>query len=114
MKFFHRDGLALLGEYAHDAEAVFFVDPPYTAGKNGKRAGSRLYAYNELDHEQLFELVSQLKGDFLMTYENTQEVRDLAALCGLDMRLVPMKNTHHTSMMELLIGRNWLQHSQPE
>ena len=89
-----------------DPTAVFFIDPPYTAGKNGKRAGQRLYTHNQLDHRQLFELVRHIRGDFLMTYDNAQEVRDLALQHGLDTRLVPMKNTHHAKMTELLIGRN--------
>lgn len=116
MTFLCGDGFSVLTEYTYDAEAVFFIDPPYTAGKNGKRAGKRLYAHSELDHEKLFDLVSRLQGDFLMTYDNAQEVRDLARLYGLDMRLVPMKNTHHTNMKELLIGRDlgWLKLPQPE
>lgn len=115
LAFFQRDGFAVLAEYANDAEAVFFLDPPYTAGKNGKRAGQRLYTHNELNHERLFDLVSQTQGDFLMTYENSQEVRELAWSHRLDMRFIPMKNTHHTNMMELLIGRDlsWLNLPQP-
>lgn len=110
LAFFQKDGFAVLAEYTNDGEAVFFIDPPYTAGKNGKRAGQRLYTHSELDHERLFDSVSQVRGDFLMTYENSQEVRNLARLYRLDTRLIPMKNTHHTNMMELLIGRDlsWL------
>jgi DNA adenine methylase len=116
LTFFSEDGFSLLTQHMNNPDAVFFIDPPYTAGKNGKRAGSRLYAHNELDHERLFTLTSQLKGDFLMTYDNSQEVRDLAAHHNLDTRLIPMKNTHHTKMMELLIGRNldWLPLSHPD
>lgn len=114
--FFPGDGFSMLTEYVNDTEAVFFIDPPYTAGKNGKRAGRRLYTHSELDHERLFQIVSQTQGDFLMTYENSQEVRDLARLHRLDVRLISMKNTHHTNMMELLIGRNlsWLKLPQSE
>ncbi|HEU5375055.1 MAG TPA: hypothetical protein VFV38_06430 [Ktedonobacteraceae bacterium] len=115
LTFLHGDGFSLLTDYAGDPNAVFFIDPPYTAGKNGKRAGQRLYTYSDLDHEKLFRLVSRLQGDFLITYDNTQEVRELARTYGLDMRLVPMKNTHHANIMELLIGRDlsWLKLSQP-
>ncbi len=115
LTFLQQDGFAVLNEYINDANAVFFIDPPYTAGRNGKRAGQRLYTHNELDHERLFATMSQVRGDFLMTYENSQEVRDLARLHGLDTRLIPMKNTHHINMMELLIGRDlsWLK-SSPE
>src|SRR6266487_3410985 len=113
--FIHNDGLTVLARHVNDPDAVFFIDPPYTAGRNGKRAGQRLYSYNELDHEQLFDYVSHIQGDFLMTYDNAGEVRNLARQYGLDMRLVPMKSTHHANMTELLIGRNldWMALPQP-
>jgi DNA adenine methylase len=82
------------------------VPPPYTAGKHGKQAGKRLYTHSALDHEQLFHYASQIRGDFLMTYDNSEEVQSLARRYGFDIRLVPMKNTHHANMHELVIGRN--------
>jgi hypothetical protein len=114
--FIAGDGLEVLATHAGDPDAVFFIDPPYTAGENGKRAGQRLYRHNELNHEWLFELASQIQGDFLMTYDNSDEVRDLATRYHLDTRLLPMSNTHHTKMMELLIGRNldWVEVPEPE
>ncbi|HLZ25633.1 MAG TPA: hypothetical protein VKQ30_26205 [Ktedonobacterales bacterium] len=104
--FIEGDGLRTLAAYVDNPGAVFFIDPPYTAGANGKRAGRRLYAHNELDHEQLFALANQIEGDFLMTYDDADEVRNLATRYHFDARLVPMKNTHHAKMTELLIGRN--------
>jgi DNA adenine methylase len=102
--FIEGDGLQALRQNAHRADAVFFVDPPYTAA--GKKAGTRLYTHFELDHEELFRIASTLAGDLLMTYENAEGVRDLARRHGLDMLPVAMKNTHHAEMTELLIGRN--------
>lgn len=104
--FIPGDGLEVLAANVEDPNAVFFIDPPYTVGENGKRAGKRLYTCNELDHERLFNLTSRVKGDFLMTYDDSDEVRSLAAQYGFDIRLVPMSNTHHAKMSELLIGRN--------
>ncbi len=104
--FIHGDGLEVLAAHVNDPDAVFFIDPPYTAGENGKRAGKRLYTCNELDHERLFNLASHIQGDFLMTYDDSDEVRSLAARYGFDIRLLPMSNTHHAKMTELLIGRN--------
>jgi DNA adenine methylase len=83
---------------------VFFIDPPYTTGV--KNAGSRLYTHFEIDHEELFRIASTLAGDFLITYENTEEIHQLARKYGLTTRAVAMKNTHHAKMTELLIGRN--------
>ena len=103
--FIHGDGLEILTAHVDDPNAVFFIDPPYTAGENGKRAGKRLYTCNALDHERLFNLASHIQGDFLMTYDDSDEVRSLAAQYGFDIRLLPMNNTHHAKMTELLIGR---------
>jgi len=104
IRFVHGDGFDVLGEFKRDDEAVFFIDPPYTAG--GKRAGSRLYTHSEIDHERLFSLCATLRGDFLMTYDNADEVRLLAQRHGFETKPVAMKNTHHAEMTELLIGRN--------
>ena len=108
LTFIQGDGLQVLRDHADDADTVFFIDPPYTAA--GKRAGSRLYTYHELDHELLFSIAETLRGDFLMTYDNCQGVRQLARKHGFDMEPIAMKNTHHAEMTELLIGKNldWL------
>ncbi|HZO88054.1 MAG TPA: DNA adenine methylase [Chthonomonadaceae bacterium] len=98
------DGLGYLRENAHRRDAVFFIDPPYTAA--GKKAGKRLYMYNELDHEALFALCETLQGDFLMTYDNAEGVQELADRHEFDTQAIVMKNTHHAEMTELLIGRN--------
>lgn len=102
--FVQGDGLEILRQNAQRPNALFFIDPPYTAA--GKKAGSRLYTRHELDHEELFGLAAQLSGDFLMTYDDVEDVRHLAQQHGLDMRTITMKNTHHAKMTELLIGRN--------
>lgn len=106
------DGLKVLREFSDRCDAVFFIDPPYTAG--GKKAGKRLYKYFEIDHEELFSICEELKGDFLMTYDNAKEVRDMANEHGFSMRLIPMKNTHHAEMQELVIGKDlsWMDQLQ--
>ncbi len=101
--FLEGDGLEILRQSAHRSNAVFFIDPPYTAG--GKRAGRRLYTHSELDHEELFRITSTLSGDFLMTYDDAPELREMAARYGFDTETVSMKNTHHARLTELLIGR---------
>ena len=95
-------------EGATSPGAAYFIDPPYSAG--GKRAGKRLYAHNQLDHERLFKLAGALAGHFLMTYDDAPEVRDMARRHGFEVRTVPMKNTHHEKMRELLVSRDltWL------
>jgi DNA adenine methylase len=102
--FRQEDGMEVIREYSRRRDAVFFIDPPYTAG--GKKAGRRLYRHFSLDHERLFALCESVKGDFLMTYDNADEVKDLARKHGFQMRLIPMKNTHHAKMEELVIGKD--------
>jgi DNA adenine methylase len=103
--FHEGDGIAILCANAERADAAFFIDPPYTAGA-GKKAGSRLYLHSALDHERLFAVTTALSGDFLMTYDNDRDVQELAHQHGFDTLPIPMKNTHHAEMTELLIGRN--------
>ena len=100
--FIHGDGMEVLRKNIDREEAVFFLDPPYTA--SGKQAGSRLYSHSNLDHELLFDTTDLLTGDFLMTYDDAEEVRQLARSRNFDLQTVAMKNTHHAKMCELLIG----------
>ncbi len=102
--FIEGDGLELIKQNAHRSDVAFFIDPPYTAA--GKRAGRRLYTHCELNHEELFDSVDTVSGDFLMTYDTAEGVQELARKHNFDTERVAMKNTHHARMAELLIGRN--------
>ncbi len=104
LKFINGDGFQVIKKFLSSTDSVFFVDPPYTVSK--KKAGSRLYKYHQVDHEKLFELMSKAQGDFLMTYDDADEVRDLAKKHNFETRLVAMTNTHNTTMTELVIGRD--------
>ena len=86
--------------------AAVFVDPPYTAG--GKRAGTRLYTHNDLDHERLFWIMAQHKGSVLMTYDYSREAARLVARYGFHAVQVRMKNAHHNHLAELVITRERL------
>ncbi|MCF8169208.1 MAG: DNA adenine methylase [Rhodoferax sp.] len=104
LQFQQDDAFATLDQYKNDVSTVFFVDPPYTAG--GKNAGNRLYTHFKIDHDMLFQKCSELAGDFIMTYDNSDEVRSLACKYSLQAKPIPMKNTHHAEMTELVIGRD--------
>ncbi len=104
ISFIEGDGIAVIREHGHRKTAAFFIDPPYTAA--GKRAGTRLYTHSQLDHEELFKESAKIKGSLLMTYDNADEVIAMAAANGFSTRTVRMKNTHHATMKELLIGRD--------
>jgi len=107
--FIEGDGLAYLEQDAEVTNAVYFIDPPYTAGSKG--AGRRLYTHHELDHPHLFEVTSRLEGSFLMTYDNDELIMHLGKRHDLQTATVPMKNTHHADMTELLLSRDlsWLE-----
>ena len=102
--FIRKDGLHVMERYSQKDDVVFFIDPPYTAG--GKKAGKRLYKYNEIDHERLFDICSDLSGDFLMTYDISDEAKSMAMSHNFDMRSIPMKNTHNNKMYELVIAKD--------
>ena len=102
--FFEGDGLALMRAVNGGRRTAYFIDPPYTAG--GKRAGRRLYNCNEIDHAELFRVAAELRGDFLMTYDDAPEVKTLAAAHGFHIATVPMKSAHHREAWELLITRD--------
>lgn len=102
--FIEGDGIEIIQNNSNKKNAVFFIDPPYTV------AGRRLYKYHQMDHERLFETLSKVKGDFLMTYDDTEEIEQLAARFGFSVKRVIMKTTLHYIKYELVIGKNldWL------
>lgn len=102
--FIEGDGIQIMREMSRRSSAAFFIDPPYTA--SGKKAGTRLYKHFEIDHVELFRVTDKLSSDFLMTYDDASGVRELAKTHDFDIEVIAMKNTHHTKMMELLIGRD--------
>ena len=110
ISFVWGDGFDVIKQYSNRSDVAFFVDPPYTAGR-GKRAGARLYAYSEINHQELFALTSNVNGHFVMTYDDTPDIRRMAERFGFETRTIAMKNTHHAEMTELLISRDvsWLQ-----
>lgn len=99
--FIHGDGMSLINQSRDSRSVAFFIDPPYTAA--GKRAGRRLYNHNEIDHEDLFDRMATVKGSFMMTYDESEEIIRMARGHGFNLAKVPMKNTHHDLMYELLI-----------
>lgn len=100
LSFLEGDGMALFDQYRAEPECVFFVDPPYT------KAARRLYQHWQFDHRRLFERLTECEGDFLMSYDNTAEIADLAQEFGFQQQPVCMKNTHNAEMTELLIGKD--------
>lgn len=99
--FLKGDAFEVLEQNVDNESAYFFIDPPYTV------AGKRLYTYFDLNHERLFELTSKLKGKFMLTYDDTSEIRQLADKYNLQYRTIPMKTTHHIEKKEIIISDNF-------
>jgi DNA adenine methylase len=105
--FIEGDAFDVIRRYADDETAAFFVDPPYTV------ASKRLYSHWQVDHRSLFGLLAGVKGDVLLTYDNTREIASLASEFEFETQAIAMKNTHHAKMTELLIGKDlsWLRNA---
>lgn len=100
LSFQQEDGFEAIERHHADSNTAFFVDPPYP------KAGRRLYFHHEIDHRRLFGLMRDAKGAFLITYDQSEEIQDLAAEYGFEVELVPMKSTHHERKLEILISRD--------
>lgn len=99
--FIHGDAFEYMENYIEDKDAFFFIDPPYTI------AGRRLYNHYEVDHHRIFENASRMKGHFLLTYDDSPEVRGWAEEFGLPYMTIPMQTTHLVTKEELLISDNF-------
>lgn len=99
--FIPGDAFEVMEKNKDNENAYFFIDPPYTV------AGKRLYTYFDIDHERLFELTSNIKGKFMLTYDDTSEIRHLADKYNLLYRTIPMKTTLHNKKNELIISDNF-------
>lgn len=99
--FITGDAFNVLEKNLNNENSYFFIDPPYTV------AGKRLYTHSDIDHEYLFELTSKLRGKFMLTYDDTEEIRQLADKYNLYYRTIPMKTTHHVKKNEIIISDNF-------
>ena len=104
IRFIHGDAFEVMKQYSECENAIFFIDPPYTASK--KKAGSRLYNHFAVDHARLFREAASVRGEVLLTYDNAEEITELAESVGMQTKAIPMKNNHHAEMTELLIGKD--------
>jgi DNA adenine methylase len=104
LEFSESDAFEIIPRFAKNSNCFFFIDPPYT------KAAKRLYNLYEVDHEKLFSLVKTIEGRFLLTYDDTEYIRELAVKHNLQFTTIPMKTTLHYKKNELLISDNlnWL------
>ena len=98
--FLEEDGLDVMRRNLRKEKVVFFIDPPYTV------AGRRLYRHSKINHQQLFSLADKIRGEFLITYDESEEIMLLAEKYDFEVERILMKTTHHRNKYELLISRN--------
>ena len=104
LTFTEGDGLRHLRDSTSDAGAAFFIDPPYTAD-GGKQAGATLYAHHAMEHAKLFEILAEHRPNFLMTYDNADEIISLVHEHRFHAVVVAMRSNQNVMMRELVISR---------
>jgi DNA adenine methylase len=93
------DGLQVMQTWVRSSNTAFFIDPPYVA------AGRRLYTHYIVDHALIFSIAAQIQGDFLMTYDDVDSIRELAADHGFQVSEINMQTRQAVNKNELLITR---------
>lgn len=101
LKFVEGDAFDIIEQNLSNKSAYFFIDPPYT------KAGKRLYTFYDIDHEKLFELTSRIQGKYMLTYDDTEQIRAWADKYNLKYKTTPMKTTHHLEKNEIIICDNF-------
>lgn len=107
--FLQGDGLLYLRQNVGKKNAVFFIDPPYTV------TGRRLYTCSELDHAELFKILSESNCEFLMTYDQSAAIEALANTHGFAYEQILMQGRLNQRKTELIITRDraWLKKGPP-
>ncbi|MDD3012600.1 MAG: DNA adenine methylase [Candidatus Gastranaerophilales bacterium] len=67
----NRDFEKLILQYDFEG-AFFYCDPPYTFG-----CGYETTSTKDFDHERLKEILKNIKGRFLLSYDDSEKVREL-------------------------------------
>jgi len=94
------DGLRFLRDCINQRNSIFFIDPPYS------QVGKRLYRLGDISQEELFETVSGLNGDFLMTCNKTKEVQKFVDKFRFQTKEIQMSGGLNKKKTEVLIGRD--------
>jgi DNA adenine methylase len=106
--FIEGDAFEVIRRYADDENAAFFVDPPYTV------ASKRLYLHWQVDHRELLGLLAKVKGDALLTYDNTREIALLASEFDFETQAIATRAGDRAKPEKLLIGRGLSKWTNPE
>lgn len=105
IEFIHGLAFDVIPSYDH-RDTLLFVDPPYTLGK--MTPGSRLYTHHSIDHARLFDILAKSQSQFLLTYNDAPDIRQLAMAANFDVNTLPMRTTLHKKQNELIISNGYL------
>ena len=67
----NRDFEKLIKQYDHEG-AFFYCDPPYSKG-----CGYEVTSTKDFDHERLREVLGNIQGRFLLSYDDSPKIREL-------------------------------------
>ncbi len=67
----NRDFEKLIKQYDFE-DAFFYCDPPYSKG-----CGYKVTSTEDFDHERLREVLGNIKGRFLLSYDDSPKIREL-------------------------------------
>lgn len=104
IEFVECDSMNVIPKLVTDSSIALFVDPPYP--KLMERGVKPLYAHFRLDHEKLFNILSKSNANFLLTYDDSEYVRNLISANGFSYKSIDMRNSSAIIKTELLIGKS--------
>jgi DNA adenine methylase len=88
----------------YDSEnSFFYLDPPYSKTLNIKNG---YYNNNTITPKDVYDVLKNIKGKFLLSYDNTEEVRDIFKdykIVEVDTRYSPTSSVNSRKVKELLI-----------
>ena len=100
VNFIEGDAFERMPQYQNASDALF-IDPPYPD------AGGRLYDHSDVDHDRIFMLACRSTGPVLLTYDDSEEVKNLVEKYNLEYEEAIVPTTHHREKTELLISGNF-------
>ena len=105
IEFYGPDGFDLINEFKNQNNTLFFVDPPYP------EAGRRLYNHWNVSPKKVFSQMSRVSGKVMITYNDSNDVTELAEKRGFEVRGLEVSTSHNRSTREVLIcdDFSWLQ-----
>lgn len=66
-----RDFEKLINQYDHE-DAFFYCDPPFSRGYDYEVTSTK-----DFDHERLRDVLGNIKGRFLLSYDDSEKIREL-------------------------------------